>query len=74
MELLSKGVYEHYKGNTYEVIGTGYHSETEEPMVVYKTLYEGKYPSGTIWIRPLSMFTENVVVNGAEVPRFRLIR
>ena len=63
---LSPGTYRHYKGNTYQVYGTATHSETEETLVVYRPLYgEGK-----LWVRPLSMFTELVVVNGEEIPRF----
>lgn len=60
------GLYRHYKGNMYEVIGTAMHSETEEEYVVYRALYgEGK-----LWIRPKDMFTEEVVVEGRNVPRF----
>lgn len=74
MEALPKGIYRHYKGNSYEVLGTAFHSETEEPMVVYKSLYESTYPSGTLWVRPLSMFTENITIDGSSVPRFRLVK
>ena len=60
------GTYRHYKGNDYEVIGTARHSETEEPLVVYRTLY-GDF---SLWVRPLAMFTETVEVGGTRVPRF----
>ena len=60
------GIYEHYKGNRYEVIGVGKHSETLEELVVYRALYG----EGGLWIRPLKMFLEKVVVGGKEVPRF----
>lgn len=60
------GRYRHYKGNCYEVIGTARHSETEEPMVVYRCLY-GDH---SLWVRPLGMFMERVVVEGQAVPRF----
>jgi hypothetical protein len=60
------GHYRHYKGNLYEVIGTARHSETEEVMVVYRSLY-GDH---SLWVRPLGMFLENVCIDGHEVPRF----
>jgi hypothetical protein len=63
------GRYRHYKGNEYQVIGVARHSETEEEMVVYRCLY-GDY---SLWVRPLSMFVENVMVDGQEVPRFSWI-
>lgn len=71
---LLMGTYRHYKGNFYEVIGVGRHSETMELLVVYKAKYAtAAYAEGTLWIRPLSMFTETVVVEGVEVPRFEYI-
>ncbi|OUS24845.1 hypothetical protein A9Q99_23205 [Gammaproteobacteria bacterium 45_16_T64] len=60
------GIYTHYKGNEYEVIDVATHSETEERVVVYRTLY-GKFD---LWVRPLEMFTEQVTVNERLVPRF----
>jgi len=65
------GIYEHYKGKRYEVLGVARHSETQEMLVVYKMLYQSDYPEGTLWVRPLLMFTEHVSVNGIRVPRFR---
>ena len=67
------GVYEHYKGKRYEVLGLAIHTETGEQLVVYKALYKGNFPEDTLWVRPLAMFKENVVVNGLSVPRFRLL-
>lgn len=61
------GVYQHFKGNYYEVLYTAKHTETGEDFVVYRRLYNDD--GQQIWIRPLSMFCENV--NG--VPRFRYI-
>jgi len=72
MDEIVKGIYEHYKGKSYEVLGTALHSETLEPMVVYKALYKGDFPPGTLWVRPLAMFKENVVVDGKSMQRFRL--
>jgi hypothetical protein len=64
--MIRPGRYRHYKGNDYEVIGIARHSETEEEMVVYRTLYG----DGSMWVRPLTMFTEDVTVNGRTAPRF----
>ena len=61
------GKYRHYKGNLYEVIGVARHSETEEQLVVYRPLYG----EGGLWVRPLQMFTETVIEEGAEVARFQ---
>ena len=66
---MEKGIYRHFKGNKYEVIGTGLHSETQEEMVIYKALYD----DGQIWIRPLSMWDEMVEYNGEMVKRFTKI-
>ena len=66
---MKKGIYEHYKGNRYELIGSANHSETLEKMVVYKALYG----EGDIWVRPLYMWDEEVEVMGKRVPRFRYI-
>ena len=63
------GRYRHYKGRDYSVVGFARHSETGETMVLYVPLYgEGGY-----WVRPLAMFTEEVVVDGACRPRFEHI-
>ncbi|MGB1403628.1 MAG: DUF1653 domain-containing protein [Porticoccaceae bacterium] len=66
---IDNGVYRHYKGNRYEVLGVATHSETEEPYVVYRPLY-GDY---SLWIRPLSMFIETVEVDGKTMPRFTFV-
>ena len=70
MTAILPGRYRHYKGNFYEVIDVARHSETEEEMVVYRTLY-GDH---SLWVRPLGMFLENVVVDGREVPRFEWVK
>ena len=68
---IKPGKYQHYKGKYYQVIGIAKHSETSEELVVYKALYQ---PEGeNLWVRPLTMFTENVVVEGKEVPRFKFV-
>lgn len=63
------GKYRHYKGKDYQVIGMATHSETLEPMVVYRALY-GEYG---LWVRPASMWNELVEVDGEMVPRFRWV-
>lgn len=67
--MIEPGKYRHYKGNEYEVVGVGLHSETFEEMVVYRDLH-GKH---TIWVRPASMWNETVVVDGKEMKRFTKI-
>lgn len=63
------GTYRHYKGGKYEVIAVARHSETHEPLVVYRPLYND---SGW-WVRPHAMFFETVDINGVQQPRFALI-
>ena len=65
-----QGIYRHYKGSLYQVLHTAQHSETEEALVVYRCLY-GEYG---VWVRPLSMFSETVEVEGKQVPRFELTK
>ena len=74
MDEIQAGFYEHFKGKPYEVLGMARHSETLEPMVVYKALYKGDFPEGSLWVRPLEMFKETVAVNGLRVPRFRFVK
>lgn len=74
MNQIRKGLYEHFKGKRYEVIDVAVHSETLEPMVIYKALYEGDFPQGTLWVRPLTMFKEEVLVDGKLMLRFRCIQ
>ena len=70
MNLPKKGIYRHYKGNRYELLGIATHSETLEPMAVYRALGG----EGGVWVRPLSMWSEAVEVDGRRVPRFALER
>ena len=60
------GLYRHYKGGEYEVIGVARHSETHEPLVVYRPLYN----TTGWWVRPHAMFFEVVEVDGIRRPRF----
>ncbi|HSV53364.1 MAG TPA: DUF1653 domain-containing protein [Burkholderiaceae bacterium] len=60
------GLYRHYKGNLYEVLDTVRHSETLEPMTLYRALYGER----GLWVRPAAMFGEEVVVDGVRQLRF----
>lgn len=72
---MKTGLYKHYKGREYEVIGIARHSETLEEMVVYKALYHSAdFGEGALWVRPLSMFEELVELNGSLKPRFEFVR
>lgn len=62
------GVYQHYKGPQYRVLGLVRHSETLEELVYYECLYEN--PNGQFWVRPRAMFEGTVVIDGVEKPRF----
>lgn len=68
MEIIP-GKYRHFKGGLYEVLGVASHSETMEPMVVYRALY-GEYG---LWVRPASMWNETVERDGTVYPRFTRI-
>ncbi len=63
------GTYKHYKGGEYELLGVVRHSETLEPLVLYRPLYN---ESGS-WVRPFKMFFETVVHEGRPQPRFALV-
>ena len=63
------GRYRHYKGREYVVVGVARHSETLEPMVVYRQ----DYAERGLWVRPLKMFAETVAIDGRTVPRFEYV-
>ncbi|MCC6141640.1 MAG: DUF1653 domain-containing protein [Nitrospira sp.] len=67
--MIQLGRYRHYKGNDYDVVGVAKHSETEEEVVVYRALYGER----GLWVRPLAMFLETVVVEGRPQPRFQFM-
>lgn len=67
--MITPGLYQHYKGNTYKVLYLAQHSETEEQHVVYQALY-GNYG---YWVRPLSLFSDSVQKNNQTVKRFKKI-
>lgn len=66
MDEIRPGRYRHFKGNEYEVIGTARHSETLEPMVVYRALYG----EGGLWVRPAAMWNETIQRDGQTFQRF----
>lgn len=67
-------IFEHYKGKKYKILGTGRHSETLGLCVIYQALYNtSDFGDHSVWIRPLEMFLETVLIDGKEKPRFRLI-
>lgn len=63
------GKYRHFKGGEYELIAIATHSETMEPMVVYRALYG----AGGLWVRPLSMWSETIDRDGYHGPRFQYV-
>lgn len=67
--MIQPGRYRHYKGNDYEVLGVARHSETEEEVVVYRALYG----AGGLWVRPLTMFLETVLIEGQPRARFQFV-
>jgi len=67
---IEAGVYRHYKGKRYEVVGVGLDSETTKPVVVYVPLYESSTP---FWVRSYEMFLEFVEVDGVNVRRFEKV-
>jgi len=70
-DIVIGGIYQHYKGMNYLVHNLARHSETLEWMVFYEALYENSL--GRMWIRPMTMFLENVEINGTICPRFKYI-
>ena len=64
------GIYRHFKGNEYQLLYIAKHSETMEPMVVYRALYG----EGGIWVRPLFMWSERVTRDGFDGERFTWVR
>ena len=67
---VKSGLYQHYKGNKYQVIDVATHSETEEKLVVYRPMYGDM----ALWVRPLAMFVESVEIDGKAMPRFKFLQ
>lgn len=68
-QLIKPGRYQHYKGNFYDVYEVATHSEDESKLVVYRPCYGER----GLWVRPLSMFCENIERNGEVIPRFAYV-
>ena len=69
VKTIAVGKYRHFKGNEYEVISIARHSETTEPMVVYRALY-GDHE---VWVRPAEMWKETIERDGTTYQRFERI-
>ncbi len=66
---IKKGKYRHFKGNLYELLDIVHHSESQEPLVLYRALY-GEHG---LWVRPLAMFFETIERDGQQIQRFQHI-
>ena len=66
---VAPGKYQHYKGAYYEVLFVAKHSESLEDVVVYRALYQNDVSE--MWVRPVSIFTSKIIVNGEEILRFK---
>ena len=66
---LKPGIYRHFKGNLYQLLAVATHSETQEPMVVYRALYGVR----GLWVRPAAMWQEMVDRDGYHGPRFQYV-
>lgn len=64
------GIYSHFKGKEYHVIGVGMHSENYEDLVFYQELFGQR----ELWARPLKMFCATIIKDGKEEPRFKYLR
>lgn len=73
-ELVIGGIYKHFKGKVYKVIGVARHSETLEKMVVYERLEGESDLPEKIWVRPYDMFLEDVTRDGKTFPRFEFLK
>ena len=68
MDIIVNGIYQHYKGVLYKVIGIASHSETLEKLVIYISL-----TNDLLWARPISMWCEEIVIDGVIYPRLTYI-
>lgn len=73
-ETITSGRYKHYKGGEVEVLFVAYHTETVEPLVIYRALYDCRtFGKGSLWARPLSMFKGWLEIEGKKKKRFEKI-
>jgi hypothetical protein len=72
--MVKPGLYRHYKGKIYQVIGTGRHSETLELMVIYQGQYNSEeFGDKPFFVRPYDLFVQDVEIEGKNVPRFQYL-
>ena len=65
------GIYRHYKGGLYRVHTLAHMEATHEPVVVYESLQDsGEFPEGTLWVRPLREFAQQLDAEGEKISRF----
>lgn len=71
---LKLGVYKHFKGGFYKMIGIARHEETDEELVVYREISRGlETGEGPLWVQPRARFTEEVEYRGKQGPRFQYV-
>ncbi len=71
MEQIPLGRYRHFKGKEYQVLGIAHHTEANEPLVVYRALYDHpEFDKNALFVRPLAMFVGEVEIEGKMIPRF----
>ncbi|HVA82822.1 MAG TPA: DUF1653 domain-containing protein [Candidatus Aquilonibacter sp.] len=72
---IKKGLYQHFKGKRYRVLGIAHHSESLDELVIYQALYTSKeFGKNALWARPAKMFVEKVRHEGKMVPRFKFLK
>ena len=79
MNKMKKGLYRHYKGKDYAVLGIVIHSESLEELVLYKALYDfeefgQEFKKEPLFVRPKKMFNETIIIDGKKVKRFEFIK
>ncbi len=73
-QIIHIGLYHHYKGQLYEVLGVGKHADTHEDIVVYRGLYKSvEFGCNPLWVRPKKDFLDDIVVEGIAMPRFLFV-
>ncbi len=71
---ITPGLYRHYKGNLYEVLGIGRDADSHDDVVIYRALYDSEeFGNNAFWSRSLSVFAEKVEYEGKLVPRFERV-
>ena len=66
---IKQGIYRHFRGNNYHILGVAQHSEDGTIFVVYRPMYGAR----DLWVRPIEMFHEKVELDGQQVPRFEFL-